>query len=88
MKSCIDIYTYMYHKVEAVNSGTHACSLVYKNLEQLGIIKEWDESDENHVIILALIFGNCGDQNKNHTSIYLSIWLVNIGLYGEVKIVF
>ena len=37
---------------------------------------------------LTLAFDNCGGQSKNHMVLCLPIWLVDIGLYEEVKTMF
>ena len=37
---------YVYHEGESVKGGNNVCSLVYKRPEDLGIIKEQDESEK------------------------------------------
>ena len=79
---------YVYHEGEGAKGGNNVCSLVWKNLIDLGIIKEWEDSGKKPGRSLTLVFDNCGGQNKNHMVLRLPLWMVEIGLYKKVKIVF
>ena len=79
---------YVYHEGEGAKGGNNVCSLVYKNLEEVGIVKEWEESGKKPGKSLTLVFDNCGGQNKNNMMLRLPLWLIDIGLYQEVKVVF
>ena len=79
---------YCYHEGQGAKGGNNVCSLIYKNLEKLGIVKEWEKSGKKPGRSLTLVFDNCGGQNKNHMVLRLPLWLLDIGLYQEVKVVF
>ena len=79
---------YVYHEGEGAKGGNNVCSLVYKNLEDLGIVNEWKESGKKPGRGLTLVFDNCGGQNKNHMVLRLPLWLLDIGLYKEVNVIF
>ena len=79
---------YVYHEDEATQGGKNVRSLFYKNLEQLGIIKEWEESGKKPGKRLTLVFDNCGGRNKNHMILCLHIWLIDMGLYEEANVLF
>ena len=51
---------YCYHEGQGAKGGNNVCSLIYKNLEKLGIVKEWEESGKKPGRSLTLVFDNCG----------------------------
>ena len=79
---------YVYHEGVGAKGGNNVCSLVYKNLEDCGIIKEWKESGKKPGKSLSLVFDNCGGQNKYHVMLRMSLWLIDMGLYKAVEGIF
>ena len=79
---------YVYHEGVGAKGGNNVCSLVYKNLEDCGIIKEWKASGKKPGRSLTLVFDNCGGQNKNHVMLRMPLWLIDIGLYKAVEVGF
>ena len=75
-------------KVKEKKGGNNVASLLYKNLEVEGIIKEWEDSGNTPGKRLSLCFDNCPGQNKNKMVIRFGLWLVDMGIYETVEIIF
>ena len=52
------------------------------------IIKEWEDSGKMAGKRLTLIFDNCSGQNKNNMVLRLGLWLLDMGIYEEVEVLF
>ena len=63
-------------------------SLVYKHLVEEGVIKEWEESGKIPGKSCTFVFDNCAGQNKNRMMLRLPKWLVDMGIYAMVFVVF
>ena len=57
-----NVKSYVYHEDEGTKGGNSVCSLVYKNFEDLSIIKKWEESGKKYGNALTLVFNNCAVQ--------------------------
>ena len=79
---------YVYDESEGKKGGNNVASLLYKNLEVEGIIKDWKDSGKKPGKRLTLCFDNCPGQNKNKMVIRFGLWLVDMGIYDTVEIIF
>ena len=80
--------TYVYDEGESKKRGGNVCSLIYKDLAEEGIIKEWEDSGNISRKRLTLVFGNYSGQNKHNMIIRLGLRLLDMGIYEEVEVLF
>ena len=79
---------YVYDKGEGCKGENNVSSLVYKHLVREGIIKEWEEYGKIPSESYIFVFDNCVGQNKNRIMLCVPMWLVDMGIYRKVKVVF
>jgi hypothetical protein len=79
---------YAYGEGKAKKGGNNVCSLLYKNLVEEGIIKQWKDSGKIPGKRLSLGCDNCAGQNKNNMVLHMGLWLINMGIFEEVEIIF
>ena len=79
---------HVYDEGEAKKGGNNICSLIYKNLVKEGIIKQWEDSGKIPGKRLSLGCDNCAGQNKNNIVLRMGLWLVGMGIFEEVEILF
>ena len=82
------LHAYVYDEGEGAKGGNNVCSLVYKHLVEEGIIKEWEDSGKVAGESCTFVFDNCAGQNKNRMMLRLPMWLVDMGIYKKVQVVF
>ena len=75
-------------RVKVKKRGGNVCSLIYKDLAEEGIIKEWEDSGNISRKRLTLVFGNYSGQNKHNMIIRLGLRLLDMGIYEEVEVFF
>jgi len=77
---------FTYKEGEAKKGGNNVTSLIYKWLKDNNIVKMAE--DQGPGKRLVLVFDNCGGQNKNRMVLRFGQYLVDIGLFKEVQILF
>ena len=82
------LHAYIYDESEAAKSGNNITSLLYKDLEEQGFIKAWEESRRTPGNRLTLCFDNYAGQNKNLMVIRFDLWIVDVGMFEIVEIMF
>ena len=80
--------TYVHDEGEGKKVGNSVCLLIYNNLVEEGIIKEWKVYGKMLGKRLTLVFDNCSGQNNNNMVLRLGLWLLDIGIYEEVEVLF
>lgn len=82
------LYAHIYKEGTGEKGGNNVCSLLVKTLKHLKLM----EFDKNNKAIkgkeLNIIMDNCGGQNKNNHVILLAPYLVEIGFFETVNIIF
>ena len=80
---------YVYDEGEGAKGGDNVASLIYKYLEDEGVIKEWEDSGKEPGESCTFVFDNCAGQNKNKCVIRMAcLWLIDMGIYKTVIVLF
>ena len=82
------LHAHVYDEGEAKKGGNNVTSLLYKELKELGIFKAWQDSGKKPGKRLTLCFDNCAGQNKNRMVLRFGLWLVDLGMFELVEIMF
>lgn len=77
---------YVYPEGEGKKGGNNVSSLLYKKLEEEGILKMAKEEGPGKE--LCLVFDNCAGQNKNRMVLRFAQYLVDIGVFEKVEVIF
>ena len=74
---------HVYHEGVAKKGSNNVVSLILKSLKSAGIMRENDIGGE-----LILVFDNCSGQNKNNMVLKMLVWLVEVGYFKKVELIF
>lgn len=80
--------TYVHDEGEGKQVGNNVCLLIYNNLVEEGITKEWKDYGKMLGKKLTLVFDNCSGENKNNMVLRLGLWLLDMGIHEEVEVLF
>ena len=88
---CCDFATdildaFVYNEGEGRKGGNNVCSLLYKKLQDDGIIQL--SKDKGPGAQLSLVFDNCAGQNKNRMVLRLGQYLIDAGIFRRIEIIF
>jgi hypothetical protein len=78
------LFTYIYHEGEAKKGGNNVASLIYKYLDDQGLINRGRAARKE----LNIVMDNCGGQNKNCFVLRLAVLFIELKYYRTVNIIF
>lgn len=77
------MHCHVYHEGVGKKGANNVASLIISTLRAENIMRENDIGGE-----LNIVFDNCSGQNKNNTVLKLSVWLVELGYFKAVNLIF
>eukprot|EP00956_Cyclotella_meneghiniana_P033706 scaffold98469_cov63-Cyclotella_meneghiniana.AAC.3 len=77
------MHCHVYHEGVGNKGGNNVCSLLHKTLKSEGLLRENDPGLE-----LNVIYDNCSGQNKNNTVLRYLLWLVELGYFRRINLIF
>ncbi|KAG7347967.1 hypothetical protein IV203_016672 [Nitzschia inconspicua] len=87
-KDADHLYFHCYQEGDGANGGTNVASMIMKTLHETKIIR----TDENGAALRAkelnIVMDNCAGQNKNNYVLLLAPYLVEMGYFSTVNMLF
>ena len=77
------LYAHLYSEGQGQKGGNNVASLIMKTLAHINILNE-DEAGRE----LSIVMDNCGGQNKNCMVLRLGLYLVEVGYFKTVNLIF
>ena len=77
------LYAHLYSEGQGQKGGNNVASLIMKTLAHINILNE-DEAGRE----LSIVMDNCGGQNKNRMVLRLGLYLVEVGYFETVNLIF
>jgi hypothetical protein len=77
------LYAHLYSEGQGQKGGNNVASLIIKTLKHISILNE-DEAGRE----LSIVMDNCGGQNKNRMVLRLALYLVEVGFFETVNLLF
>jgi hypothetical protein len=77
------LFAHLYTEGQGQKGGNNVASLIMKTLRHMDILNE-DEAGRE----LSIVMDNCGGQNKNRMVLRMSLYLVEVGYFRTVNLIF
>jgi hypothetical protein len=77
------LFAHLYTEGQGQKGGNNVASLIMKTLKHMKILKEEEAGRE-----LSIVMDNCGGQNKNRMVLRLALYLVEVGYFQDVNLIF
>ena len=82
------LYFHVYKEGDGTKGGNNVASLIMKTLRNIGVLLEDSNGNPVSGKELNIIMDNCGGQNKNNNVLLLSPYLVELGFFKNVNMIF
>jgi hypothetical protein len=77
------MHCHVYHEGVGKKGANNVSSLILKTLRLLNLLREDSVGGE-----LNIVFDNCSGQNKNNTVLKLAAWIMAMGYFKVVNLIF